>query len=288
MSAGTEHDMDMHMDMEPARLLEQHGTPNGLRDALQALREQAPDNAASARIRTGMLARLTTPATVASSGARWLLSIVLLGLLGLSVWSLTSRLAPRDVPPAAAAPRVVAAMAARMPAPRPALAPVALPEPAVVALEPELVAPAASEPVRAPKRSRVAAAPATLPMTPMVASAIEPEKVEPSVVAPLPPAAKSVAPSAVAPSEEAERLFADPQDEAGLLYRAKRLSSSDPNGALRLVVLHEASFPNGAFAQERDMLEIQLHQRMGHASTAKRLASAFKRRYPDSVYRVSP
>lgn len=83
-------------------------------------------------------------------------------------------------------------------------------------------------------------------------------------------------------------MFADPQDEAGLLYRAKRLSSSEPKAALRLLVLHEASFPAGAFAEERDMLEIQIHERLGHAATAKRLAAIFKQRYPSSVYGVSP
>ena len=100
--------------------------------------------------------------------------------------------------------------------------------------------------------------------------------------------APAPAPKPTAVNDDAERVFADPQDEAGLLYRAKRLSGSDPDAALRLLVLHEASFPEGAFAQERDVLEIQIHERLGHAATAKRLAALFKQRYPGSVYRVGP
>jgi hypothetical protein len=105
----------------------------------------------------------------------------------------------------------------------------------------------------------------------------------PAPAEPPPPARK-----VTAPPEETERAFADPQDEAGLLYRARRLASSDPKAALRLLVLHEASFPDGAFVQERDVLEIQIHERLGHTATAKRLAALFKQRHPESVYRVSP
>ena len=284
-------------ELEPKRLLEDEASPRALRDALHALRERAPSEASAARIHE----RIQTPPAAGHGGAIAAASLAVIGLVGVLAWSAWPSLtapAPRPIedarpqaqsgpPPAdsdgeasSAPDRRVQRATVEAPAP---LAPVAQHEPEVrAAASAPKEAPAATvvaEPPRTERRPKLAPRPAVAAATP-AQPAVTAERPEPAVVpnpAPKPAAA-----------DEAEHVFADPQDEAGLLYRAKRLSSSEPNAALRLLVLHEASFPTGAFAEERDMLEIQIHERLGHRATVKRLAAIFKQRYPGSVYRVSP
>jgi hypothetical protein len=278
-------------DVPPARLLDTQATPRELRDALQALRERAPSAEAAARIEQ----RLGQPVQAAARVPRSLIALGLLALFGaagLWVWPEHQAIRPprsaaRWQAPSLPLPAAIAAPAApSTPAPRAPRAPIesevamaAAPQPS----EPAAVSAPAALPVRALKRAK---APPSVPQT---ALAIQPVAVNDTLAAAEPAPAETVARNSIAPPpEDAERVFADPQDEPGLLYRARRLSSSDPSAALRLLVLHEASFPEGAFVQERDMLEIQIHERLGHAATAKRLAALFKQRYPESVYRVSP
>jgi hypothetical protein len=286
--------MTRRAEIEPKRLLDEHATPNALRDALQALRDRAPTPAAAARMRE-QIAKPVPPAPRAPSV---LLSFTLLALIGALVWSAWPRHEPARAPSAAAPseaplqPMPTAQKASELKTSRPVARAIELPaqtEP--VALQPaaQPIAAAASPApsvalaeVPLPKRTRE-------PLAPKPSTAPAPDTAAPSAeITPEPIAKARSKAEPLAQSEEAERLFADPQDEAGLLYRARRLASSDPKAALRLLVLHEASFPDGAFVQERDMLEIQIHERLGQVATAKRLAAMFKQRYPDSVYRVSP
>jgi hypothetical protein len=76
----------------------------------------------------------------------------------------------------------------------------------------------------------------------------------------------------------------DPQDEAGLLYRAKRLAAREPAAALALLAVHARHFADGALAQERDVLTIRLLRRLGRRVLADWLAAEFRARYPHSVY----
>jgi len=279
-----------HDELEPKRLLDERATPD-------ALREQAPSPAASARIRE----RLASPPPPAPRVGRSLIAIALVTLISALMWRTwpthesaraphagapseaplirlpaTHAVAPKAETPRAGSARAPAAAAQLEqvvePAEQPATAPAVLLAPAPV---PEIV--------RVPKRAKEPLAPKAS-NAPLVASTV----LEPEPALDVPAKRTLPSPKPLSQGEEAERMFADPQDEAGLLYRARRLSSSDPNAALRLLVLHEASFPDGAFVQERDMLEIQIQERLGHATTAKRLAALFKQRYPESVYRVSP
>jgi outer membrane protein assembly factor BamD (BamD/ComL family) len=73
--------------------------------------------------------------------------------------------------------------------------------------------------------------------------------------------------------------------EALLLSQAKRLAASDPEAALRRVESLAFHYPEGAFVQERELLEIQLHERLGHQQTAEQLIQRFRARHPASVYR---
>jgi hypothetical protein len=74
------------------------------------------------------------------------------------------------------------------------------------------------------------------------------------------------------------------ENEAQLLYRAKRLASQDPTSALGVLESCRARFPRGALTQERDVLAIELHGRLGHSATVKRLIAEFRERFPNSVY----
>jgi hypothetical protein len=77
----------------------------------------------------------------------------------------------------------------------------------------------------------------------------------------------------------------EPEDEAGLLYRAKRLARRDPAAALRLAESHALHFPQGAFVEEREVLAIELEKRLGHDAEAKQRAASFLARFPNSAYR---
>jgi hypothetical protein len=88
--------------------------------------------------------------------------------------------------------------------------------------------------------------------------------------------------AASAPRTPAAAL--DPQDEASFLYRAKRLAARDPQAALHLLEAHSKYFPKGALAEERDVLSIQLHRKLGDAAGAQRMAAQFRTRFPNSVY----
>jgi len=95
-----------------------------------------------------------------------------------------------------------------------------------------------------------------------------------------PPVSTARLPDAVSRPPDAE-----PADEAGLLFRAKRLAAHDPRSALHLLETHAFYFPNGAFVQEREVLQIRLHERLGHRAKAEQLAAQFRLRFPNSVYR---
>jgi len=96
-------------------------------------------------------------------------------------------------------------------------------------------------------------------------------------------AAPDSQPSAAAPQPAAKAELA-PQDEAGLLYRAKRFAAHDPRAALRLLGSHAKYFPRGTLAEERDVLTIQLHRKLGDLTEAQRLATLFRAHYPTSIY----
>lgn len=281
-------------ELPPVRLLDGQATPLALRDALRALRDRAPSAEASARIEQ----QLGRPALRSTRMPPALIALGVVALLGaLSLWAWPEHQAiavprsasvneapalpvPATIPAAAPEPRVQRAAAG---ASVPIDAPIETVEAPLLARAPELsagTAPALALP--SPKRAKPRVLATRAAPMPVVAISEPAPTAEQPAGPPAPIGAVSAAP------RDAERAFADPQDEAGLLYRARRLASSDPKAALRLLVLHEASFPDGAFGQERDMLEIRIHERLGHAAAARRLAARFNERYPASVYSVSP
>ena len=69
------------------------------------------------------------------------------------------------------------------------------------------------------------------------------------------------------------------------MAQAKRLAGSDAAEALRKVEALAQRYPHGTFVQERELLAIQLHQRLGHTGLAAELIQRFHERFPHSVYR---
>ena len=71
-------------------------------------------------------------------------------------------------------------------------------------------------------------------------------------------------------------------DALAELRRAQDALASNPARALQLIAEHRRDFPRSAFAQERDVLEIDALIRLGRRSEAMAKADQFARFYPKS------
>jgi hypothetical protein len=124
---------------------------------------------------------------------------------------------------------------------------------------PEAVATAA-KPIRARQTAAPIATPALpIPAEPVVESAPEEPKVNPSPALPAP----AVAASAVG------TLSA----EAALLEQARREMRQAPDVALSIVAEHAARFPRAQLASERTLIQIEALHRLGRDAEARVLAS---------------
>jgi hypothetical protein len=99
------------------------------------------------------------------------------------------------------------------------------------------------------------------------------------------PSSSSAAQAAATPSQWAPTLAAAQASEAQLLAQCKQLATQNPEQALRQLEALAREVPHGVFVQERELLEIRLHERLGHRETAAALTQQFLQRYPSSVYR---
>jgi len=72
--------------------------------------------------------------------------------------------------------------------------------------------------------------------------------------------------------------------EIQLLEQSQALRRDDPERALLLVEEHAKLFRGGALSEEREMLRIELLQRLGRGAEATLQATDFAHRYPHSVY----
>ncbi len=93
-----------------------------------------------------------------------------------------------------------------------------------------------------------------------------------------------VAPSSSAPGIEA-RPDATLAQERYLVQGARvAVLRGDGSVALSLLDEHRARFPRGRLAEERDALRVQALGRAGRLDEARSEASAFRQRYPDSLF----
>ncbi len=137
-------------------------------------------------------------------------------------------------------------------------------------------------------------APTVTPAEPPASTAVTHVKTAATTTAPvtapaaLPaaPPATDVPPAAVVVAESPPPAQAPPgESELALLDRARTRVGSDPAGAMRALDEHRARFPNGTFAQEREVLAIETLIRLGRRPEAKARADAFGRAFPTSAHR---
>jgi hypothetical protein len=107
--------------------------------------------------------------------------------------------------------------------------------------------------------------------------------------APAPQTARDVSIAPEPPAPARPRASVSPRapaagSEAQLLARAQAALARRPAEALRLTRQHEARFPRGALAQEREVIAIDALERLGRVGAAKARAAAFERRFHGSVH----
>jgi hypothetical protein len=87
------------------------------------------------------------------------------------------------------------------------------------------------------------------------------------------------------PSPALPSLAVAQANEAQKLAQCKRLAAHDPADALRQLEALAREAPHGVFVEERELLEIRLHERLGQPAIAAELTQRFLARHPNSVYR---
>jgi hypothetical protein len=300
---------------EPTRMCETDELPRALREAFGTLGREAPSAETALRVQRTLQA-LPKAVPAATAGATLGLGKLLV-LATLIAGALTSAvvLKSRPLSPRAAEPASVISPAAA-PAPR-----ATAPETQTTELVParserarEPVKPRATQPAEDPARQaaaspqvtgsrQAAASPIPVPSpsgrglgrgaqraqhprsaaqralaedhTPDSRQAEPtPEQTPPSPAAQTPVTPQPAAARDVAQVSEAQRLA-----------QCKQIAQRDPAEALRQVEALAQEVPYGALVQERELLAIRLHERLGHSATAQELARRFLERYPNSVYR---
>ncbi|PTL76577.1 hypothetical protein [Vitiosangium sp. GDMCC 1.1324] len=164
-----------------------------------------------------------------------------------------------------------------LPSSVPERAPVETPEPASVKAP-------APEPA-----SEESAPPGPVKPTPPPASGVASETAAPRTNAapvprvPRPPAPEVPRPTQLRPAETPAEM----DEELTLLETAyQALRGGDAAGALEEAERHAARFPEGALAQEREVLAIDALVRMGRRTEAGARAETFRARYPTSTHWV--
>jgi len=115
-------------------------------------------------------------------------------------------------------------------------------------------------------------------------AAAQPEAARAAADAPV-SAAQGESETSAAPLAQASSMVGTQTSEAQRLARCKRLAAHDPEDALRELEALARDVPNGVFVQERELLEIRLHERLGDQAGAAQLKQRFLTRHPSSIYR---
>ncbi|WP_438000781.1 hypothetical protein WMF26_14155 [Sorangium sp. So ce185] len=72
--------------------------------------------------------------------------------------------------------------------------------------------------------------------------------------------------------------------ESNLVDKSRAALAQDPAAALAALARHEADFPKGRLAEEREFIAIRALMRLGRADEARARAAAFVARYPSSSF----
>lgn len=76
-----------------------------------------------------------------------------------------------------------------------------------------------------------------------------------------------------------------PADEVTMLVRARKLLQSQPERALALTTQHSEVFPQGVFAEERELLASEALRRLGRYEQLNQRIAKFLATYPSSAHR---
>jgi len=267
-------------DEAPPRLKSNGDTPDELVRALRALGKDR-DAERVARVAERVTATVLASGASAGllSGSKLAIAGLIIGLGTLGYYAFANEPAASSAKPPAAAPAPIA-MPAPVAAPAPAPALEDAPAPALQVQR----ATAKALPLKAPRsiqdRSSSVRAPiprdiannrelseTTAPDEPKAQPEPKPSAVTPAALPPAP----AVVP-AVEPSEEA------------LLLQARKLSTQQPEGALRLLEQHGKRFPRGMLVPEREVLTIEVLRRLGRDREAQQRLEQFEARYPQSIH----
>jgi hypothetical protein len=266
---------------DPQRLSDQTDLPDALREALRGLGQSAPPADAVARIQRSLNTLSVPPGP--EGGA----------LLAKRFWS-SGAIKAAALTVGAVTAALVATVAMRAPEPLPPPPPAELPavvSPSLPLTAAEDSAPSpADEPVAAPApatRVRVQRRREPAPQNPS-SRVVMPAPAGDGVSAQVTASVGTAEPTPVAEPharEEHKPQLPAPEDEAGLLYRAKKAARTDRRAALQMLDQHAAHFPNGSLVEEREVLAIDLLRRMGREAEAKQRSAQFIRHFPHSSYR---
>jgi hypothetical protein len=110
--------------------------------------------------------------------------------------------------------------------------------------------------------------------------------VQPAAPASKPVRARSVSKRRAAAASQSPDKPLAPEAELALLQRAQSALNRSASAALELAAEHTRSYPNGLFAQEREMLCIEAELKLGKRREALTRAHAFAARFGRSTYRA--
>lgn len=97
-------------------------------------------------------------------------------------------------------------------------------------------------------------------------------------------APRSPRPAAPAPEATAAEDSDDLVRESNLVDASRAALAQDPEAALAALERHQAEFPKGRLAEEREFIAIRALMRLGRADEARARAAAFFARYPSSSF----
>ncbi|WP_437977736.1 hypothetical protein WMF11_13195 [Sorangium sp. So ce295] len=97
-------------------------------------------------------------------------------------------------------------------------------------------------------------------------------------------APRSLRPAAPAPEATAAADGDDLVRESNLVDASRAALAQDPEAALAALERHQAEFPKGRLAEEREFIAIRALVRLGRADEARARAAAFFARYPSSSF----
>lgn len=110
--------------------------------------------------------------------------------------------------------------------------------------------------------------------------------VQPAAPAPKPVSARSASKRRAAAAPQSPDKALAPEAELALLQRAQSALNRSASTALELAAEHTRAYPNGLFAQEREMLCIEAELKLGKRREALTRAHAFAARFGRSTYRA--